>query len=219
MVIGRWGAGPKRNSRARARAGRRGRAQRYVRRPMQMVREANENGKSEANEKEKNEQREQCGLETSLGLNSKSSRWPLHLVREANEKNEKSEKNKKNEKHLSLGHHENLDEEYLMCQTGRRPQCEFRDDKTISGCLLGSRRRHQWTQRIRTRIRLESDAAKTTTAWESSQCVYARKSLRGAPLFYFKFTGRQLISTTPALGRPPRRRSSSQQAPSAKKRS
>ena len=146
-----------------------------------MVREANENGKSEANEKEKNEQREQCGLETSLGLNSKSSRWPLHLVREANEKNEKSEKNKKNEKHLSLGHHENLDEEYLMCQTGRRPQCEFRDDKTISGCLLGSRRRHQWTQRIRTHIRLESDAAKTTTVWESSQCVYARKSLRGAP--------------------------------------
>ena len=142
-----------------------------------MVREANENGKSEANEKEKNEQREQCGLETY----SKSSRWPLHLVREANEKNEKSEKNKKNEKHLSLGHHENLDEEYLMCQTGRRPQCEFRDDKTISGCLLGSRRRHQWTQRIRTHIRLESDAAKTTTVWESSQCVYARKSLRGAP--------------------------------------
>ena len=36
-----------------------------------------------ADENEKNQQREQCGLDTY----SKSSRWPLHLVREAIEKN------------------------------------------------------------------------------------------------------------------------------------
>ena len=57
-----------------------------------------------------------------------------------------------------------------------------KNEKHLSGCLLGSRRQYQWIQRTRTRTRTESDAAKTTTAWESSQCVYARKSLRGAPL-------------------------------------
>ena len=136
-------------------------------------------------QKEKNEQREQCGLETSFGLNSKSSRWPLHLIRAADE-NEKHEQREQCGLETSLGLNSKFSRWSLHLgreadEENEKNEKNEKNEMHRSDGFLGSRRQHQWIQRTRTRTRTGSEAAKTTTAWESSQCDYARKSLRGAP--------------------------------------